>query len=472
MALGIGPNALVACGSGDSNVADGAAEASSDATGGPDAPGADSGGMDGTVQDAAGDTAMADTEAPDTGDAGGTDTGATDTGATDTGVIDTGVVDTGTTDTGVIDTGVVDTGVVDTGAADTGAADATVDSNPVCGDGVRDGTEECDDGNLVDLDGCDSTCHFEQETRATNITLQWTTDTFCTHDALLEAIGSAAQSTFQGDIDSAVTAGTLNVLFKYFGITDLTGQSGTTSVGSYNGTVVPYTGSFNGNSDLDWWYTLDTTTAGASPSYTPTAKESVGTFTGGVLSASGGHVWMSAFGTSMLDISAVSLKLPIGTPATTPTVSTGTSPGHLASENLDPALTSFPTGGGSNTTPTGQLCGDVTAASLAATPIPSQLLSYCTNYNSTNSMLDVLVGGCTYSIITIVKATQPDQVNPDATPAGAGGPYTFGLNSTHHVASCKDKNNATVSPYTLCLPPAAYSSYFKIAVDRVILKHP
>ena len=32
---------------------------------------------------------------------------------------------------------------------------------PVCGNGVREGFEECDDGNLLDGDCCDSTCHFE-----------------------------------------------------------------------------------------------------------------------------------------------------------------------------------------------------------------------------------------------------------------------------------------------------------------------
>jgi TonB family protein len=32
---------------------------------------------------------------------------------------------------------------------------------PVCGDGARAGTEQCDDGNKVDGDGCSSTCRIE-----------------------------------------------------------------------------------------------------------------------------------------------------------------------------------------------------------------------------------------------------------------------------------------------------------------------
>ena len=31
----------------------------------------------------------------------------------------------------------------------------------VCGDGVKTSSEQCDDGNLVSLDGCSSTCTIE-----------------------------------------------------------------------------------------------------------------------------------------------------------------------------------------------------------------------------------------------------------------------------------------------------------------------
>jgi hypothetical protein len=231
---------------------------------------------------------------------------------------------------------------------------------------------------------------------------------------------------------------------------------------------------FTGNSDLDWWYTLDTTTAGASPLYTPTAKESAGTFTNHVLSASGGHVLVSAFGTSLLDFASVKLQLTAATPATKPTASTGASPGHLATENLDPTLTSFATAGGTNTAPTGLLCGNTTAASLAATPVPSQFQTNCTdqNFTTANNMLDVFVDGCTQTggFVQIITAVQPDQVNPDATPVGAGGLYTFQLTGTH-VTGCKDKSGTTVS-LAACEAAAAYSTYLKIAVDRVILKHP
>jgi hypothetical protein len=332
----------------------------------------------------------------------------------------------------------------------------------------------------VDLDGCDSTCKFEQITRATQLLIQWAHDTYCTTDVLFEAVKDPpfanVHSTLQGDLSTDVTNGTDNVVFKYFSITDLTGQSGTASVGSYNATLTDaYTGTFTGNADLDWWYTLDTTTAGGTPLYTPNSKQSAGTFTTGVLNASGGHVLVSAFGTSLLDLANVKLQLPIASPASKPTIATGTPavpPGQLAAENLDPTLTSFAKAGGTNAAPTGLLCGDTTAASLAATAVPAQLQSNCTqNFTATNNMLDVFVDGCTANFVgTIIAVTQPDQVNPDAPPAGAGGLYKFQLTG-NHVTGCTDKSGTAVS-LSACEAAAAYSTYLKLAADRVILKHP
>lgn len=31
----------------------------------------------------------------------------------------------------------------------------------VCGNGFKEGSEKCDDGNSVALDGCDATCNYE-----------------------------------------------------------------------------------------------------------------------------------------------------------------------------------------------------------------------------------------------------------------------------------------------------------------------
>lgn len=125
-----------------------------------------------------------------------------------------------------------------------------------------------------------------------------------------------------------------------------------------------------------------------------------------------------------------------------------------------------------------ELCGNVSAASLARSPIFAAFASggssACTqNYSAAaNSLLDMFVGGCTVGpsgMIQAIKATQPDQIDPGAPLAGAGGPYKLSVNAQHQVTACKDKNNATVTLAT-CLSAAAYSSFFKFTTDRVIAK--
>src|SRR5262249_47880318 len=52
-------------------------------------------------------------------------------------------------------------------------------TTPVCGNGIREGTEQCDDGNNLNLDGCDSSCKFEQDQRIDAMAMQYGTDSFC-----------------------------------------------------------------------------------------------------------------------------------------------------------------------------------------------------------------------------------------------------------------------------------------------------
>lgn len=55
------------------------------------------------------------------------------------------------------------TGGEDAGAGDAGDA-GTEYQGPICGDGVQEGLEQCDDGNFDDQDGCNSLCEFSCET--------------------------------------------------------------------------------------------------------------------------------------------------------------------------------------------------------------------------------------------------------------------------------------------------------------------
>ncbi len=45
----------------------------------------------------------------------------------------------------------------------------------VCGNGIREGNEQCDDGNRASFDGCSARCTFEQTQRINHLALQGTT---------------------------------------------------------------------------------------------------------------------------------------------------------------------------------------------------------------------------------------------------------------------------------------------------------
>jgi cysteine-rich repeat protein len=348
----------------------------------------------------------------------------------------------------------------------------------VCGDSVRDPakSEQCDDGNLVNLDGCDSACKFEQDQRAIALTTQYNTDTYCTVNALGRAIASAAQGTFQGDINSSIQDGSLSALFKLVG--DDTGQTGTMNAGSMSGTPAA-SATYNGNSDMDWWYTVDPNSIDGQRN---ALAQLTGTYSGGAVDMTGTLNLIMNIGGALatLHVSSTKIHAAIGTPATVPAVSTGAPPGHVAAEHLSPTLTSYPTMGGTRAAPSAEMCGNISANSLANTSLPAVLLAggadACTEgYTTNNRMLDVFVNGCHTRVIVVtvavINATQPDQVDPAATPAGAGGPYTLSVDATtKRVNACKDKNNQAVPNLTQCLNAAAYSMFFKFATDRVIIK--
>jgi cysteine-rich repeat protein len=164
----------------------------------------------------------------------------------------------------------------------------------VCGDGVLGGKEQCDDGNTTNLDGCDSYCNFEQLHRATQLKYSPKTDSFCTLNALgQQIITTAGLSQIQGTTDQDITAGNTNVIYKFFGLNgqqpDPTGTSGSVVMGSLAGTpeMVDDGGAYNGNSDMDWWYSVDTTTVDSNRNPLFTLN---GTYTNKVLSAGPGSL--------------------------------------------------------------------------------------------------------------------------------------------------------------------------------------
>src|SRR5207253_1024157 len=120
----------------------------------------------------------------------------------------------------------------------------------VCGDGVLEDTEQCDDSNVVNLDGCDSKCKFEQEQRANFLDMSFDTS-LCNPNRLGGAIQAVAQSSISSSLATNVKSGMLNVMMKFVGLDDLTGTSSTApfALGFVNSSVVSGTG-YDGTMDL------------------------------------------------------------------------------------------------------------------------------------------------------------------------------------------------------------------------------
>jgi len=346
-----------------------------------------------------------------------------------------------------------------------------------CGNGIREGAEQCDDGNRASLDGCSARCTFEQTQRVNLLKVIFTTTAACPNNAFGSAFTSLLQGTLQNAVDASVTDGSTSVLLYFRVLDDLTGStSANVQLGLLNAAPQSPTAIYNGNSDVDWWYAIDDTEIDAAqePLYPLT-----GSITSNVLNAGPGSFTLKTNVGAALALSASALRIAIttGTSTTPMMYVSGTDRGHLPSENLDPGLVSFANSGSSAAANRGYFCGNVSAASLAAAQIPPQLLAgagsmACTQaYTSANTFLDLLVGGCTVSILQAVIPTQPDQVDAGAPPAGAGGPYKLFANASKVVSTCKDKNNTTVD-LTTCLDAAAYSFDFAFNTDRVIAKSP
>jgi cysteine-rich repeat protein len=344
---------------------------------------------------------------------------------------------------------------------------------PACGNAVREGTEQCDDGNTQNLDGCDAACAFEQDHRTNSMVLQFTTDAFCSANKFGAAIAPIAQANVQQALSNGVAKGTSGFLFKFLGLDTLSGSVDDLMLELGVVTAIPIMdAAYNGSNDLDWWYFVNQASLDATR--TPLDKLP-GSITASVLTAGPGsmNITMNLFGEQATLFRVSSAKLSVGIGATSiPLSSAGTPPGHLASEHLDATLVSFATMG--SATP-GRLCSNLSAKSLSQSPVPLNLqpggvFACSEGYTSTHTLLDLMVAGCTIPFAgAVVLPSQPDQVDPGMPAAGGGGPYVFQVSAQKKVTGCVDKNNQP-AVLSACLNAAAYSSYLQFTTDRVILK--
>lgn len=335
----------------------------------------------------------------------------------------------------------------------------------VCGDSVRDRGEQCDDGNALNLDGCDATCHFEQVLRFNALRMLFSTDALCPDNAIGGAIGTSAQDTLQTNIATAIGDGSISTLCQFRELDDLTGGDASAIVGCVTGTHVA-SSSYSGASDLDWWYHASPRDLG--PDLVPTARLDA-TILDGAFTAGPGDVALSlnlGGGSAKLALSSVIVRAGVGT-SRAPREHLTLPRGHREEEHLDPMLTSF------WQLSAGRLCGNVSAISLATLPVPETLREGGAHecwegYNASNSMLDVIVSGCSIFFVHPIAATQPDQSDPAAEQVGDGAPYRFITASDHTIAGCRDRSGNTVS-LRRCLRAAAFSVAVEFTADRVMI---
>lgn len=317
--------------------------------------------------------------------------------------------------------------------------------------------EQCDDGNKFDLDGCDSSCNLEVIQRMTTIAISGNQGPgFCVHNGNAlgsKAISSVALGQLNPPLQADATNGTVNVMTQVFGLSDLKGQNASGfKIGVGDAKIDPAKGAWpTGNMPEDWDFLADPSVVNMGML---TGLLQNGTVSGGNLTAGPSTVNLTlTLGGSPAALQMNNAKIVGSVNKTT------SAPGDMpANEKVAAGTVMFDT-----ITATGAaqgLCGDITVSSLAQIPAPQALTSgstACTEgYTycgmgmpvgaNCNSLLDVLVGGCTVFIIQAVVPTQPDV-------AGPGGPHNLSPGAGKKVT-----------------PPAndgdAYSAYLTFATTR------
>jgi len=364
-----------------------------------------------------------------------------------------------------------------------------------CGNGILEVGEDCDDGNTANLDGCDSACRFEEAARVTSLQQQFAPDTFCTKNALGEAISATAQTTIQATWDFPIADGSLTLLFKFLGFIDPSGAKSTFKLGFLDALPIrfnqqtdgTFADNYSGVSDLDWWYYLRDPGA-VDASGTP-RSQLAGEVTNGHVTAGPGTIdnlrLLFALEPTTVKLFNATIDATFDTTLSKPTEATmATPPGHVPAEHLSPALSTYESSGISSSL--GALCSDVSVQSLADTLMPG-LLTLCADpsdatgatpeffrgdpYHPDNHLLDAFIVGCQFfsfdadgnpAFVPTIVPTQPDGSRDGST-------YVFGFDPvTHQVTSCT--KDGQVADLNGCYANATYSSSFKFAADRVIIR--
>jgi cysteine-rich repeat protein len=121
-----------------------------------------------------------------------------------------------------------------------------------CGNFLREVPEQCDDGNVRNLDGCDAGCRFEHTQRINDLQMQFATAPECTANRLGEAFGSTQA---RGLVQNSISAGYASTLFHVLGLDDPAAvDDAFLEVGLLAAVpIVPGSTVYNENTSADWW---------------------------------------------------------------------------------------------------------------------------------------------------------------------------------------------------------------------------
>ncbi len=340
--------------------------------------------------------------------------------------------------------------LLSTAAATTGIAQ-------VCGDGIIEPPEECDDGGFFRLDGCASDCTFEHVQRVTLLELQaGTAPASCTPttNALGAAFTGFGLSAVNAQLASDISSGDLNQLLQVISLDDPAGiDDPTLEIGILDSDPDPR-GSSTG---LDGWYL-------AASRFLDNDDLPVLRLPGAVgareLAGGPGRIEIG-FLTGMITVKDARVTATVGTGTSLP----GPPPDQFAAGYA--AFEDLQANDGNH-----GLCGNFTVGSLAAMPLPAEFTSggsaecasscggsraytWCGDGNPVgpgcNSTLDLLVSGCAISpplCIGVIIPTQPD-VGTGALPPAALVP------------------DPVTGKVTVSQPDDAFSSWFDLTAERV-----
>lgn len=325
-----------------------------------------------------------------------------------------------------------------------GAGAGGTGGSATCGNGTLDPGEQCDDGNTKNLDGCDSTCHYEAMLRMTQAAISSgqapaactpRTNYLGTHvlGNTVPVVGSVL-NLINTPLQTTIDTGKTNVLVQALNLNNenaLDGVSGTgISLGDMAGALDPNKGTWTGssptNQPIDWWFKV---ISGVNSSGRPSQLLNNVTLTNHKLTAGPGTI------TVTLNIAGANAALTMQKARVFGTFGSATDkPASPPKANqLTSNFTAFETFTATNNGTQG-ICGNVTVASLAVIPLPvptnggadiGKLCGYTdcqTGQSPTNttcnSLLDLMVGGCTVVTVQAIPASQPDVKNggPTLTP--------------------------------------------------------